>query len=105
MPFLQKLDNKGKPMGSPQFFKDSVARKLLSFKNSKFLLVERDKPKISRENPEQVDLTDFPKGSFAQMNWARNESDIEKLNKAKKIVKAKIVLETIEERLKVLQNK
>jgi len=105
MPRLQKLDNKGLPTGEPIYYKDSIARKLVSFKKSKWKLVDGDKPKVSRQNPVPVS-TDFPKTAQEQLEWIKKQESINKLKGAIHLAtQSKIVADSLLKRIEVLNNK
>jgi len=105
MPRLQKLDNKGLPIGEPVYYKDSIARKLINFKKSKWKLVDGDKPKVSRANPVTVS-TDFPKTTKEQLEWIEKQESINKLKGAIHLAtNSKIVADSLQKRIEVLSNK
>lgn len=101
MPMLQKHNNDGTPHGAPVYRKQNVANILLRFNNTKWKLVESEKPKISRKNPI---ATDFPNAVTSQLTWIEQQTDINKIHAVSSLAKKKIVIDSLNKRAEVLLN-
>jgi hypothetical protein len=105
MPKLQKLDNKGKPIGEPEDFPYNQAKKMVNYKSSKWRLVEKEQPKVSRDNPVTV-VKDFPTNTQEQIKWIESQKEVNKLKGVKHLATSKIVSDLITKQIEVLnQNK
>jgi len=111
---FEQLGNDGKPNGHTQKFTTKVAERLLRMKDSKWRLVEQEKPKAAKVVKQPISdekaknlmyrIDKMPKQTSQLIEWIGRQNDTDLLEMAREHTQSNVAKDAMRDRIKELTN-